>query len=157
MKKILSILICLALVCSFATPVLAEEINNKYGYLNINSITFVLIGTCAEITVNYTIDPWIEFFVFLFGKEDLKKRVFAVVNYPEIGRDQIVTIKFADSNAAVFTVSNAVMDYGDGSTYWFYQHEFGTTIPTLTFVTSEESEKVFHNVKRMDKGFGFFQ
>lgn len=158
MKRFWYILICLVLICSVAVPALAaDEVNNKYGYLNIDSITFVLTGTNAEVTIDYTIDPWIEFFVFLFGKEDLKIRVLAVANYPEIGRDQIVTFKSVDTDKTVITVSNAVMDYGDGSTYWFYQHEFGTTIPTLTFITSEESEKVFHNVKRMDKGFGFFQ
>ena len=131
--------------------------NNKYGYLNINAVTFVLTGTNAEVTVEYSVDKWIEWLVFFFGKEDLMKRVLAVANYPEIGRDQYVSFKFVDTDMAVFTVSNAVMDYGDGSTYWFYQHEFGTTIPLLTFVTSDESEKVFVNVKRMEKGFGYFQ
>lgn len=173
MKKILCVLICALLLCSLAVPAFADNTtsaadsplqgkipvyeNNKYGYLNIESVTFVLTGTNAEVTVDYTVDKWIEFLVFLFGKEDLKNRVLAVANYPEVGRDQIVNFKSIDTDKAVFTVSNAVMDYGDGSTYWFYQHEFGTTIPLLTFVTSDESEKVFVNVKRMDKGFGYFQ
>lgn len=141
------------------SPTLPNAVNtaeNKYGYLNINSIDFVLSGTGAEITVNYDIDSWIEFLVYLFGKQNLKERVVGVLNYPEEGKIQTLTFKYIDSKKAILTISNLVMDNGDGS-YWFYKHDFGTTIPSVVMHTSSTDVKTYNNIKSMDKGFGYFQ
>ncbi|MDO5844641.1 MAG: hypothetical protein Q4Q53_05825 [Methanocorpusculum sp.] len=130
--------------------------SNKYGYLNINSMDFVLMGTSGEVTITYTIDSWIELLVFLFGKENMKERVLSVLNYPDSGRTQEVKFRYIDSNKAILSVSNVVMDNTDGS-YWFYQHEFGTTIPIITFHTSASDVKTYTNTKSMERGFGYFQ
>ncbi|MDO9522576.1 MAG: hypothetical protein Q7J08_02570 [Methanocorpusculum sp.] len=131
--------------------------SNRYGYLTVNSIDIVLSGTDAEITVQYEVTPWIAFLVFLFGKQDLKNRVLAVVGYPEAGKDsQVVTYSYVDNDRAVITVKNVVVDYGDGS-YWYPAHTFGTVIPKLTFVLTPTDSKIFNNTKIMSKGFGYFQ
>jgi len=138
------------------TPVLVDG-SNRYGYLTIDSMDIVLSGTDAEITVQYEVTPWIAFLVFLFGKQDLKNRVLAVVGYPETGKEsQVVTYTYVDNDRAVITVKNAVTDYGDGS-YWYPAHTFGTVIPTLTFVITPTDSKVYNNTKIMSKGFGYFQ
>ena len=131
--------------------------SNQYGYMTIESVNIVLSGTDAEITVLYDIDPWISFLVFLFGKQDLKKRVLSVVGYPESGKsDQVVTYTYIDNGRASLVVRNAIVDYNDGS-YWYPQHSFGTVIPTLTFVIGPSDTKVYNNTKIMQKGFGYFQ
>jgi hypothetical protein len=133
------------------------EGSNRYGYLTIESVAFSLSGTDAEVTVEYEITPWIAFLVFLFGKQDLKNRVLSVIGYPETGKaDQVVTFTYVDNDRAVITVKNAVVDYKDGS-YWYPMHEFGTVIPTLTFVVGSEDTKIYNNTQSMPKGFGYFQ
>ena len=144
------------------TPSVADnstfvEGSNRYGYLTIDSIEFVLSGTDAEVTVEYEITPWIAFLVFLFGKQDLKNRVLCVIGYPETGTtDQVVTFTYIDNDHAVITVTNAVVDYKDGS-YWYPLHKFGTVIPMLTFVVGPEDTKIYNNIQVMSKGFGYFQ
>ena len=138
------------------TPVLVDG-SNRYGYLTIDSMDIVLSGTDAEITVQYEVMPWIAFLVFLFGKQDLKNRVLAVVGYPETGKEsQVVTYTYVDNDRAVITVKNAVIDYGDGS-YWYPAHTFGTVIPKLNFILTPTETKTFNNTQVMSKGFGYFQ
>jgi len=138
------------------TSVLVDG-SNRYGYLTIDSMDIVLSGTDAEITVQYEVTPWIAFLVFLFGKQDLKNRVLAVVGYPETGKDsQVVTYSYVDNDHAVITVKNAVIEYGDGS-YWYPAHTFGTVIPKVTFILGLDDSKIFNNTKIMSKGFGYFQ
>lgn len=138
------------------TPVPLGDAANRYGYLTINSIDVSLIGTTAEITVDYKIEPWIKILVITLGREDLKKRILGVINYPDAGREQIVTFKYFNDKKAIITVTNTVIDYHDGS-FWYNQHEFGTIIPRIVFHISDTDKKWYYNIKLMPKGFGYFQ
>lgn len=129
--------------------------SNKFGYLTVDSVDYQLIGTGADITLKYKVDSWIEFLVYVLGKENLKQRVMSIANYPDDRSAKDVTFKHVDLNTAIISVKDIVMDNGDGS-YWFYQHEFGTTIPKVTFRTQAETVKTYTNIKTMERGFGYF-
>ena len=55
---------------------------NRYGYLQVQSVEYTMKNMDAEIVVTYRIEPWIYFLVYLLGKQDLKKRVLGVLQYP---------------------------------------------------------------------------
>lgn len=131
--------------------------SNRYGYLTVNAVNFTLVNTDSEVTVTYSVDPWISFLVYLFGKQDLKKRVTSILNYPDEGyTNQAISFKYIDNGKAVLTITNTALDNQDNS-FWFKAHSFGCTIPTLTFGLSASDTKVFTNVQDMSKGIGFFK
>lgn len=138
-------------------PVLANG-ENRYGYLYISSVEYTMKNMDADIVVRYQIEPWLSFLVYLFGKQDLKKRILGVLQYPEYGYEstQSVTFSYVNSEYAVLSVRNAALDNQDNS-YWIRPHSFGCTIPTLTFIISGSDIKTFSNVKDMEKGIGFFR
>lgn len=131
---------------------------NRYGYLQVQSVEYTMKNMDAEIVVTYRIEPWISFLVYLFGKQDLKKRVLGVLQYPEKGYESIQDVEFTyvNSDYAVLTISNAALDNQDNS-YWIRPHSFGCTIPTLTFIINADDIKTFTNVKDMPKGIGYFR
>ena len=139
------------------TDVLANG-ENRYGYLHVTSVEYTMKNMDAEIVIRYQIEPWISFLVYLFGKEDLKKRILGILQYPEYGYESMQTTSFSyiDSNYAVLSVRNAALDNQDNS-YWIRPHSFGCTIPKLTFIISGSDIKSFSNVKDMEKGIGFFR
>ncbi len=132
------------------------EGSNQYGYLTIESVSYTLANTDADVVVTYQIEPWIAFLVYLFGKQDLKKRVLETLQYPESGYNQVVTFKYIDSGKAVVHITNTAIDNQDNS-FWMKAHTFGCTIPTLSFALSPTDVKTFTNVKEMTKGLGFFR
>ena len=131
---------------------------NRFGYLYVSSVEYVMKNSDAEITVRYQIEPWISFLVYLFGKQDLKKRVLGILGYPEAGYESVQDVSFSyiDGDYAVLKVRNAALDNQDNS-YWIRPHSFGCVIPTLIFVISSSDIKTFTNVKDMAKGIGFFK
>jgi hypothetical protein len=96
--------------------------------------------------------------VYLFGKQDLKKRILDILGYPEAGYESVqdVSFSYVDGDYAVLKVRNAALDNQDNS-YWIRPHSFGCVIPTLTFVISSSDIETFTNVKDMAKGIGFFK
>lgn len=58
----------------------SPELSNHYGYITVNSVDVKLEGVNAVYTINYSIDPWIAFLVFLLGKQDLKNRLLKIIN-----------------------------------------------------------------------------
>jgi len=129
---------------------------NNFGYLKISSVYYDLKNMDADITVNYTMEPWISFLVTFLGKQDLKDRVIQVIQYPEKGYNQEVTFKYIGNDKAILHVTNVAIDNMDNS-YWLKPHSFGCTIPELVFVISEDNVQTFYNVKDMSRGLGFFK
>ncbi|HJJ38549.1 MAG TPA: hypothetical protein O0X42_00295 [Methanocorpusculum sp.] len=131
--------------------------DNNYGYLHVNTVEFTLKNTDADVTVTYSIEPWLAAIVSILGKDDLRKRVLGTIQYPETGYNQVVTFKYLDTERAVLHITNAAMDNQDNS-YWFRAHTFGCTIPLLQFIFSDsEDVKEYTNVKEMSKGIGYFK
>jgi len=129
---------------------------NNYGYLKISSISYDLKNMDADITINYTMEPWLSFLVTFLGKQDQKDRIINVLQYPEKGYNQEVTFKYVGNDKAIVHVTNVAVDNMDSS-YWLKPHSFGCTIPELTFIISENNVKTFYNVKDMAKGLGYFK
>ncbi len=148
----------LPFLTSLETDENSENGDNRYGYLYIKSVEYTMNNADAQIRITYEIEPWISFLVYLFGKQDLKKRVIGVLQYPEKGYENVqdVTFSYIDSNQAVLTITNAALDNQDNS-YWIRPHTFGCTIPSLTFIISENDIKTYTNVESMAKGIGFFR
>ena len=138
------------------SPVMLNGENN-YGYLHVNSVQINLKNTDADIIVTYDIDPWLSVLVSVFGKDDLKKRVLGLLQYPEAGySNQVITFQYLDTRRAVLHVTNAALDNQDNS-YWYRAHTFGCTIPNLYFLISDTDVRSFTNVKEMSKGIGYFK
>ena len=130
--------------------------SNNYAYLKVQSVSYSLKNLEADITVVYSIEPWLSVLVFLFGKQDLKNRIQGLIQYPESGYNQEVTFQYIGTDKAVLHVTNVAVDNQDNS-YWLKPHSFGCTIPLLTFVISDTDIKTFTNVKDMAKGLGYFR
>lgn len=130
---------------------------NHYGYITVNSVGVDLTkGVDAEFTINYSIDPWIAFLVFLLGKQDLKNRLVKIINCPASGNaePQEITFQYVDNEKAIISISNVGMNYGD-NTYWYPEHQFAVTIPELVF-HAPRFDKSFNNTNLVQKGFGYY-
>ena len=133
----------------------SPELSNHYGYITVNSVDVKLEGVNAVYTINYSIDPWIAFLVFLLGKQDLKNRLLKIINLPvpTSGQTQEIVFQYVDNEKAIISVSNAAMSYGD-NTYWYPKQEFAVTIPQITFTAS--FTKTYNNTRVIERGFGYY-
>ncbi|MCQ2356444.1 MAG: hypothetical protein MJ014_05450 [Methanocorpusculum sp.] len=133
----------------------SPELSNHYGYITVNSVHVILEGVNAAYTINYSIDPWIAFLVFLLGKQDLKNRLLKIINPPAStsGQTQEIVFQYVDNEKAIISVSNAAMSYGD-NTYWYPKQEFAVTIPQITFTAS--FTKTYNNTRVIERGFGYY-
>jgi len=139
-------LIFLILTCVVA-PVCAVD-DERYGYLKISDINVNLDNGTANIRVNYTVDEGTRFIFFLFGKQDLKNKLFKILNYDD------ARIKNIDLSSAEFSVDDASFSYGDGI-YWYPAHAFNVVIPNLT-ISSPQVTRNFSMVKEFPGGIGYF-
>ena len=133
----------------------SPELSNHYGYITVNSVDVKLEGVNAVYTINYSIDPWVAFLVFLLGKLDLKNRLLKIINppVPTRGQTQEIVFQYVDNEKAIISVSNAAMSYGD-NTYWYPAQEFAVTIPQITFTAS--FTKTYNNTRVIERGFGYY-
>ncbi|MDV0444208.1 hypothetical protein [Methanorbis rubei] len=131
-------------------------LTNHYGYITVDSVDVDLSkGVDAVYTINYSIDPWIAFLVFLFGKQDLKSRLLKILNPPASGSGQTqeIVFQYVDNDMAKISVSNVGMSYGD-KTYWYPEHEFAVTVPKIEFHSS--FTKTFNDTRIIQRGFGYY-
>lgn len=142
-----SIALILIILIAGAVPVSAAE-DERYGYLTISDISISLDNGTANIQVNYTVDEGTRFIFFLFGKQDLKKKLLKILNYDD------AKMKNIDLSSAEFTVDDASVSYGDGI-YWYPAHAFNVVIPNLT-IRSPQVTKNFSMVKEFPAGIGYF-
>jgi len=142
-----SIALILIILIAGAAPVSAAE-DERYGYLTISDISISLDNGTANIQVNYTVDEGTRFIFFLFGKQDLKKKLLKILNYDD------AKMKNIDLSSAEFTVDDASVSYGDGI-YWYPAHAFNVVIPNLT-IRSPQVTKNFSMVKEFPAGIGYF-
>lgn len=142
-----SIALILIILIAGAAPVSAAE-DERYGYLTISDISISLDNGTANIQVNYTVDEGTRFIFFLFGKQDLKKKLLKILNYDD------AKMKNIDLSSAEFTVDDASISYGDGI-YWYPAHAFNVVIPNLT-IRSPQVTKNFSMVKEFPAGIGYF-
>lgn len=142
-----SIVLIIVLLIAVAAPVSAAD-DERYGYLTISDISIRLDNGTANIQVNYTVDEGTRFIFFLFGKQDLKKKLLKILNYDD------AKMKNIDLSSAEFTVNDASISYGDGI-YWYPAHAFNVVIPNLT-IRSPQVTQNFSMVKEFPAGIGYF-
>lgn len=145
--RISAIAVLCILIIGMAVPVLAAN-DERYSYITIKDMTINLEKDQANIKVNYTVDPGMQFIVLLLGKQDLKVKLLKVLNYED------ATVKNVEMNSAEFQVNDISYDYGKGI-YWFPEHEFNVVIPNLR-VVSPQVAREYRNTKNFTEGMGFF-
>lgn len=137
----------LLLILGFAAHGMAAE-QERYGYITIEDVTIHLQNDSALINIDYSVDEGTRIIFFLLGKQDLKNKLFHILNYPDAQMRRI------NLNSAEFYLENASYSYGRGI-YWYPSHEFNVVIPSLTIV-SPQVTKTFAMTRQFPDGMGYF-
>ncbi len=120
----------------------------RYGYITVQDVTVSLKNDSAIITVDYSVDEGTRIIFFLLGKQDLKNKLYHILNYPDAQTRKI------DLEKAEFYVDKAAYSYGKGI-YWYPSHEFNVVIPSLT-IRSPQVTKTFSMTSYFPDGIGYF-
>jgi hypothetical protein len=100
------------------------------------------------IDVEYTVDEGTRLIFFMLGKQDLKNKLFHILNYPDAQMRRI------NLESAEFYLDNASYSYGKGI-YWYPSHEFNVVIPSLTIISPQDS-RTFSMTRHFPDGIGYF-
>jgi hypothetical protein len=134
-------------VVSIITPVMGAN-EERYGYITVQDVTVQLRNDTAFINVNYTVDEGTRIIFFLLGKQDLKNKLYRILNYEGAQMDRI------DLQSAEFSVDGAAYSYGKGI-YWYPAHQFNIVVPSLT-VQSPQVTRTFSMTSTFPDGMGYF-
>ena len=135
------------ILLGIATPVMAAE-EVRYGYIQVQDVAVHLKNDTAVINVNYTVDEGTRIIFFLLGKQDLKNRLYHILNYDGAQMRRI------NLSSAEFTVDGAAYSYGKGI-YWYPTHTFNVVIPSLT-IRSPQITRTFSMTNVFPNGIGYF-
>jgi hypothetical protein len=135
------------ILLGIATPVMAAE-EMRYGYIQVQDVAVHLKNDTAVINVNYTVDEGTRIIFFLLGKQDLKNRLYHILNYDGAQMRRI------NLSSAEFTVDGAAYSYGKGI-YWYPSHTFNVVIPSLT-IRSPQITRTFSMTNVFPDGIGYF-
>jgi hypothetical protein len=98
--------------------------------------------------VNYNVDEGTRIIFFLLGKQDLKNKLYHILNYDGAQMRRI------NLSSAEFYVDGASYSYGKGI-YWYPSHTFNIVIPSLT-VQSPQITRTFFMTNAFPEGIGYF-
>ena len=135
------------ILLGITTPVMAAE-EMRYGYIQVQDVAVHLKNDTAVINVNYTVDEGTRIIFFLLGKQDLKNRLYHILNYDGAQMRRI------NLSSAEFTVDGAAYSYGKGI-YWYPSHTFNVVIPSLT-IRSPQITRTFSMTNVFPDGIGYF-
>jgi len=138
--------IILLFLCAAHAMAAAEE--ERYGYIKIQEVTVQLQNDSATINVDYSVDEGTRIIFFLLGKQDLKNKLYHILNYPD------AKVRRVDLKSAEFYLEGAAYSYGKGI-YWYPSHEFNVLIPSLT-IKSPQVIRTFSMTDRFPDGIGYF-
>ncbi|MDH7593210.1 MAG: hypothetical protein QHG99_02500 [Methanomicrobiales archaeon] len=147
----LSLLIAISLILASGITIIpaAAESDSRYSYITVKAVGIYLQDRSANIQIEYELDPAAKILVILLGKSDLKSKLTRILNYEN------APVRSIDLASAVFSIDDEVIDYGDGA-YWFPEHRFGVTIPSLT-ITTPQTRYTYRFTDELPKGFGYFR
>ena len=131
-----------------AAPAMAAAEEERYGYIKIQEVTVQLRNDSATINVDYTVDEGTRLIFFLLGKQDLKNKLYHIINYTDARMMKV------DLKSAVLYLDGAAYSYGKGI-YWYPSHEFNVLIPSLT-IKSPQVSRTFSMTDRFPDGIGYF-
>lgn len=140
-----ALIITLLILC--VTPVTAAS-EERYGYIKVQEVTVYLQNDSATINVSYSVDEGTRIIFFLLGKQDLKNKLYHIINYPE------AQIRRIDLASAEFHLDRAAYSYGKGI-YWYPSHDFNVVIPSL-IVKSPQVTRTFSMTNNFPAGIGYF-
>jgi len=135
------------ILLGITTPVMAAE-EMRYGYIQVQDVAVHFKNDTAVINVNYTVDEGTRIIFFLLGKQDLKNRLYHILNYDGAQMRRI------NLSSAEFTVDGAAYSYGKGI-YWYPSHTFNVVIPSLT-IRSPQITRTFSMTNVFPDGIGYF-
>lgn len=135
------------ILLGIAAPAMAAS-EVRYGYITVQDVTVQLKNDTAIINVNYSVDEGTRIIFFLLGKQDLKNKLYRILNYNGAQMRRI------DLASAEFFVDDAAYSYGKGI-YWYPSHEFNVVIPSLT-VKSPQVTRTFSMTNMFPDGIGYF-
>jgi hypothetical protein len=135
------------ILLGIAIPAMAAE-EVRYGYIQVQDVAVHLKNDTAVINVNYTVDEGTRIIFFLLGKQDLKNRLFHILNYDG------AQMRHINLSSAEFTVDRAAYSYGKGI-YWYPSHTFNVVIPSLT-IRSPQITRTFSMTNIFPNGIGYF-
>lgn len=145
--RAIAIAIGIFLIAGCAIQAAAAE-EERYGYITIEDVTIHLENDTAVINVDYSVDEGTRIIFFMLGKQDLKNKLFHILNYPDAHMRKI------DLNNAEFYLDNASYSYGKGI-YWYPSHEFNVVVPSLTII-SPQVTKTYSMTNHFPEGIGYF-
>jgi hypothetical protein len=145
--RALAVAVFVIILLGIATPVMAAE-EMRYGYIQVQDIAVHFKNDTAFINVNYTVDEGTRIIFFLLGKQDLKNRLYHILNYDGAQMRRI------NLSSAEFTVDGAAYSYGKGI-YWYPSHTFNVVIPSLT-IRSPQITRTFSMTNVFPDGIGYF-
>jgi hypothetical protein len=140
--------ISLILIVLCIAPAAAAS-DERYGYITLESVQIQLHNDTALIDMHYSVDEGTRFIFFLLGKQDLKNKLIAILNFND------AQMQFVNLSDAEFEVDQAAYSYGNG-VYWFPTHQFNVVIPKLT-VVSPQVVRNFTNTNLFPDGMGYFE
>jgi len=142
-----AIAILFILLLIIVLPVSAAD-EKRYGYITVEDVTVQLRNDTAVINVNYSVDEGTRIIFFLLGKQDLKNKLYHILNYDGAQMRRI------NLSSAEFYVYDASFSYGKGI-YWYPAHTFNIVIPSLT-VQSPQITRTFAMTNSFPDGIGYF-
>jgi hypothetical protein len=145
--RALAVAVFVIILLGITTPVMAAE-EVRYGYIQVQDVAVNLKNDTAVINVNYTVDEGTRIIFFLLGKQDLKNRLYHILNYDGAQMRRI------NLSSAEFTVDGAAYSYGKGI-YWYPTHTFNVVIPSLT-IRSPQITRTFSMTNVFPNGIGYF-
>ncbi|MCX6681805.1 MAG: hypothetical protein NTY71_02290 [Methanoregula sp.] len=129
------------------TPAMGAN-EERYGYITVQDVTVQLRNDTALINVNYTVDEGTRIIFFLLGKQDLKNKLYRILNYDGAQMRRI------DLQSAEFSVNAAAYSYGKGI-FWYPAHQFNIVIPSLT-IQSRQVTRTYLMTSTFPNGMGYF-
>ena len=145
--RALAVAVFVIILLGIITPAMAAE-EMRYGYIQVQDVAVHLKNDTAVINVNYTVDEGTRIIFFLLGKQDLKNRLYHILNYDGAQMRRI------NLSSAEFTVDGAAYSYGKGI-YWYPSHTFNVVIPSLT-IRSPQITRTFSMTNLFPDGIGYF-
>ncbi|WAC06036.1 MAG: hypothetical protein OS112_05230 [Methanoregula sp.] len=142
-----AIAILFIILLSIAIPVSAAD-EKRYGYITVQDVTVQLRNDTAVINMNYNVDEGTRIIFFLLGKQDLKNKLYYILNYDG------AQMRRVNLSSAEFYVDGAAYSYGKGI-YWYPTHTFNVVIPSLT-VQSPQITRTFFMTNSFPDGIGYF-
>jgi hypothetical protein len=145
----IALIISAALMAAKLSPEINTEKFREGKYIHINSIEIAFDKTDANVDVEYSLSPFAEAYMFLFGSKNLKPKIQEIfANFTEVKILQI------GSNRASLQITN--ISRKKDQYYLHESREFGMQPEILTVIYPEGTRK-YQNPKSTPNAFYLYK